>query len=213
MQGLAEIKDNPTLDTREKIFLVARKLFAAYGFEETSIRDITNSAGVNVASVTYHFGGKKELYLEVIRERASAYQSARMKALAPALEGKATLQEGLKAFVEICLSSTGGLGIEEDLTIFFREIYAPGPGFPVIMKEMVGPTKQAVLKIFKRDLPGISEEKATLCLGSIMAQIYHFSRLNETATKSLGFGGDTLKTNRLAEHIVTFSLHGILGQK
>lgn len=45
--------------TKEKILDVAEGLFAEYGFNDTSLRTITSKAGVNLASVNYHFGDKK----------------------------------------------------------------------------------------------------------------------------------------------------------
>ena len=55
-------------DTKFKIMEAARSLFAAQGFEGTSIRDIASAAGVNVASVNYHFSSKDNLILEVLRQ-------------------------------------------------------------------------------------------------------------------------------------------------
>jgi len=54
------------MKTRDKILESAWKLFAAEGFENVSVRDITKDAGVNLASVSYHFGGKSGLIQEVI---------------------------------------------------------------------------------------------------------------------------------------------------
>ena len=46
--------------TKLKILDAAEELFAQSGFSETSLRQITNKAEVNLASVNYHFGSKKE---------------------------------------------------------------------------------------------------------------------------------------------------------
>ena len=54
-------------DTKEKIITTARVLFADYGFEGTSIRDIAKAADVNVASVNYHFSNKDKLFAEIVR--------------------------------------------------------------------------------------------------------------------------------------------------
>lgn len=47
--------------TKERILDAAEWLFAERGFAETSLRNITSRAGVNLASVNYHFGSKKSL--------------------------------------------------------------------------------------------------------------------------------------------------------
>lgn len=54
-------------DTREQILEAAWDLFAERGFEDVSVRDVTNAAGVNLASVSYHFGGKDGLIQETVK--------------------------------------------------------------------------------------------------------------------------------------------------
>ncbi|NJK90603.1 MAG: TetR/AcrR family transcriptional regulator [Blastochloris sp.] len=53
-------------DTRQRILDSAESLFAENGFEATSLRAITSVAGVNLASVNYHFGSKDNLIVEVL---------------------------------------------------------------------------------------------------------------------------------------------------
>lgn len=48
-------------DTAKAILNAAEELFSEKGFAETSLRNITTKAGVNLAAVNYHFGSKKEL--------------------------------------------------------------------------------------------------------------------------------------------------------
>lgn len=54
--------------TKLKILDAAEELFAESGFAETSLRQITKKAEVNLASVNYHFGSKKEL-IQAVLER------------------------------------------------------------------------------------------------------------------------------------------------
>ncbi|PYI51612.1 TetR family transcriptional regulator [Paenibacillus flagellatus] len=50
------------LDIKMKILQAAKKLFAKQGFEGTSVRQICEEAGANVALVSYHFGGKDNVF-------------------------------------------------------------------------------------------------------------------------------------------------------
>lgn len=52
--------------TREKILEVALPLFAEGGFAGTSVRKIATAAGVNVATLAYHFADKQGLYDAVV---------------------------------------------------------------------------------------------------------------------------------------------------
>ncbi|ATJ82640.1 TetR/AcrR family transcriptional regulator [Halomonas beimenensis] len=63
-------------DTVTRILDTAEVLFAERGFAETSLRNITSKAKVNLAAVNYHFGSKKSLiqavfarYLDPFTER------------------------------------------------------------------------------------------------------------------------------------------------
>lgn len=58
-------KEDPS--TKQRILEVAAKLFADHGLEGTSVRDIAKAAGLNLSLVSYYFGGKEGLYLELIR--------------------------------------------------------------------------------------------------------------------------------------------------
>ncbi|MEH0388405.1 TetR/AcrR family transcriptional regulator [Vibrio mimicus] len=59
--------------TKEKILDVAEGLFAEYGFNDASLRTITSKAGVNLASVNYHFGDKKTLVRAVLNRYLEAF--------------------------------------------------------------------------------------------------------------------------------------------
>lgn len=51
---------------KELIMKVATALFAKNGFEKTSIMEICNEADVNNSMISYYFGGKVQLYNEII---------------------------------------------------------------------------------------------------------------------------------------------------
>ncbi len=87
-------KDELGDDTRARLILVARRLFAKSGYEGTSIRAITRSADANLGAVTYHFGSKEQLYAEVLSalltplaDRVEAVLQDTSRAPADRLEG------------------------------------------------------------------------------------------------------------------------------
>ena len=51
--------------TRERILSAALDLFGERGLTGATVRDIAARARVNVAAISYHFGGKEELYRAV----------------------------------------------------------------------------------------------------------------------------------------------------
>jgi AcrR family transcriptional regulator len=52
--------------TADTLVEVARRLFAAHGYDGTSVRAITAEADANLGAITYHFGSKRELYDRVV---------------------------------------------------------------------------------------------------------------------------------------------------
>lgn len=91
----------PSLATREKILNAAEKLFADNGFNGTSLRDITESAKVNLAAVNYHFGDKESLYTEVVRRRIRPINATRLARLDQALSLAADEPPPLELVVDI----------------------------------------------------------------------------------------------------------------
>lgn len=68
-------------DTRLRILDAAERLFTDYGFEATTLRQITGAAEVNLAAVNYHFGSKEELIREVFRRRLTWLNQQRLQEL------------------------------------------------------------------------------------------------------------------------------------
>jgi AcrR family transcriptional regulator len=67
--------------TKNLVFVAAERLFALHGFQNVSVRDITAAAGVNLASVNYHFGSKDALLFEIFRRRTAELNRERAKML------------------------------------------------------------------------------------------------------------------------------------
>ena len=59
--------DRSAEGTRARILDAALDLFGERGLTGTTVRDIAARAKVNVAAISYHFGGKDELYRAVAR--------------------------------------------------------------------------------------------------------------------------------------------------
>ncbi len=91
------------VETRERILDVAERLFAASGFASTSLRDITNEAGVNLAAVNYHFGSKEALLVAILERRIRPVNDQRLALLddleSSTANGGPTLEQIVAAFV------------------------------------------------------------------------------------------------------------------
>ena len=110
--------------TSERILDIAERLLADNGVSGTSIRMITDSAGVNVAAVNYHFGTKHELVQEVINRRAMALEALRTTAL-DALDER-TARENRKATIEEIAEAL--------IAPIMTQALADGSGWPHFMR-------------------------------------------------------------------------------
>jgi len=86
--------------TKTRLLDAAEVLYAEYGFAETSMRELTRAAGVNLSAVNYHFGSKEGLFRELFARRFEPINAARLAEL-DRLEaaGEPNLEDVLEALV------------------------------------------------------------------------------------------------------------------
>lgn len=91
-------------DTTSRILDVSERLFVEHGFEGTSLRMITQQAGVNLAAVNYHFGSKDKLFEAVFLRRLAPLISTCLSEL-DTLEASAqpTVEALVMTFIRPCL--------------------------------------------------------------------------------------------------------------
>jgi len=72
--------------TKDKIMDTAERCFARQGIASASIRTIIRKAGVNLGAVTYHFGTKDNLVIEIFNRRMLPMTRERLAMLRQAKE-------------------------------------------------------------------------------------------------------------------------------
>lgn len=92
----------------EAILKIATQLFAALGYDGTSTRQIADATGLNVATVNYHVGGKRELYLAVMErahhtERSALEEATAALAASSPDDAPAALHRLLDRYVDLCV--------------------------------------------------------------------------------------------------------------
>ena len=92
---------HPVVGTRDRIVAAATELFAQNGYRGASVRDICDRARANSGAVSYHFGGKRQLYRTVLRRSVEAAAGAVARATAGELvmevRARAAVRELLRA--------------------------------------------------------------------------------------------------------------------
>lgn len=88
----------PHGDTRTAILAAAASEFASHGFAGASVDDIAARARVNKAMIYYHFGSKKALYVEILRDVFRLMGARTAAIVAAELEPAAKVEAFIAAF-------------------------------------------------------------------------------------------------------------------
>jgi AcrR family transcriptional regulator len=151
-------KQSGSRPAKERILDAAEHLFARHGFDGVSVRDMTAAAGVDVALVSYHFGGKRELFAAVFRRRAEILNVERLALLEhvrhAALPGVPPLEEIVNAFTQPLLerSARGGAGWKSYFALVAQVNNSPQWG-PVLMTEHFDPIVAKFIAVLREALP------------------------------------------------------------
>jgi AcrR family transcriptional regulator len=65
VKRLGRPRDTSSVDTKQRILVVAREMFSVHGYEITTNRDIATAVGITPGALYHYFGSKLALYLAV----------------------------------------------------------------------------------------------------------------------------------------------------
>lgn len=206
--------ENNQLNTaRERLLKEAEILFAEKGYHAVSVREITKAAECNLAAVNYHFGNKRNLYLEVFRfrwlPRAEKIRECFEETLAVKdySSPRALIQALAGAFLK------GPLSEEERLChsqLMIRELTKPTEAFKLVVDASMHPFFEDLSQRLRPYLPNeIDKETLVLNIFSIFAVVVHFNFAREAVTQITGCEYAPDFKTRLVDHITDFSLTGL----
>ena len=88
----------PAAERHDQLLAVALEVFASQGFHTTSMDGIAGAAGVTKPVLYQHFGSKRDLYLELLRDVGDRLMAAIGKATAEAGTPHRQVERGLQAY-------------------------------------------------------------------------------------------------------------------
>lgn len=142
------------MNTKQQLIREASKLFAERGFGGTSIRDITEAAGANLAAINYHFGSKDALFAVVIHEKTQPLKR-KVQVIAQSIDSP--VQKLEKILYEYAMHI---LHKEPSLKAFFSEAIHGGEHLPPQAIESLAERDQIVEGIIRE---GIKEHSFRRC--------------------------------------------------
>ena len=205
------------LPTPDRLLAAATELFAGRGFHGTSIREIAERAGANVAAGHYHYGSKEGLYLEVLRDQFAKVRATldRRGATRPRTALRTASRRELALLLEARIAAMADLLLgpppQPHGALMLREMCDPTEALPMIVAEFIRPQVQEMEAIVSRLIPRAGRDAVRRAVFSIVGQVlfYRFTMpalaLLDPSISGRGF------SRRIARHVTRFSLGG-LGQ-
>lgn len=199
--------ESQSLTTKEKLIAAGLELFGEFGYDAASLRDICRKAGVNNASINYHFGDKRSLYKAVLE--AELAKSVVLGT--PRTEGT-----GAQRLRQIVAGAMADLFSDRDTPsgrLALREISEP-------TEELIGLIKDPLKALFVELVTVITElapvpigpEKSHLVALSIFGQIDYYRIFHKFIPYLVGpEEAESLHQEKLVNHITEFSLAAISG--
>ncbi len=202
------------MSIKEKILDIAEDMFLSRGYDSVSIRDITQAAGANVASVNYHFNCKRDLYREVFRRKLGRLSKEKIQKIREDLgtEPSPTIDHVVRSIVSGFLNDfLASKESEKLLSIITNEMSENSIALDILMEETVFPMHKVLRENIKKAHPALTDQKVALCISSIFGQIFHFVRARSVICQTAGHDYDQEFINTLIDHITDFSIRGIRG--
>ena len=193
--------------TRQDIIDAAGQLFAEKGFKATTISQICKAADVNQAAVSFHFGGKEQLYIALVRR---AYQigleQVPVPQWAPGTPASQRLHDFVLAFLRRCVAEREP---RWPCQLIMREVIEPTAACEEFVEGYVRPNVVLLQTILTDLLPaGFPESRFRLIAGSIIGQCLHYrvARHVIRLIEHQEFRYDEEHLQGLADHITAFTL-------
>ena len=140
----------------------AESLFAQFGYDGVTLRQITKKAGVDLALANYHFGPNRDLFNAVLERRAEILNTARLSALESCIEtagGNPTVEAIIDAYLrplgDIQNSADEGWGHYLALIAYVNNSHEYGNEF---MTQFFNPLVVRFIDALRHALPGADEQ-------------------------------------------------------
>ena len=205
-----DLNMTPGDSTRGRILLEAGPIFAEKGFRATTVREICEQAHVNVASINYYFGDKRQLYHQTV----VLAREMRVEQVPEPNWGDTTdPQQKLLDFITLILRRLVAMQTEPwQVRLLMREILEPTETCKHLVEEYFRPFFDTLCGIVD-DLVGhrLPEPTRNKIGFSILGQCLYY-RFSAEMTRLLIEQQDYVDQydlDNLAHHIHLFSIGGL----
>jgi len=193
--GRTDLRREAGQRTRDGLLAAALELIAERGQDGVTLREITETAGANVAAVSYHFGSLRALCDKAIEHALESYLDAQIREL-DALDPASTIEELAVAFARPMVRALAAGG--RDLAVMRTVARAgidPPEGWDRLTPKFAE-SRSVALRVLTTQLPGVDDETLifrTRCAAGL---------LNWLAVAPLGAELATAPTEQIERQLV-----------
>jgi len=195
--------------TRDRILEAAGEQFAEGGFRGATVRMICERAGVNISAIKYHFGGKEELYSEVLR----FWHEYAIKKYPPlfGVSEDAASDERLRAFVRSFLFRLLDKGKPAWFgKLMAREMAEPTRALDRMVQDVMRPLNKLLASIVQKIVgDSVSGREILRCCTSIIGQCVYYYNSRYMSQLFRQDVSSPQEIEKIADHIMRFSLKGL----
>lgn len=165
------------MTTKDRLFIAAVKIFGEKGYDGATVRDICAVAeAANMTAVSYHFGGKRQLYETILTMMFASLADNSPTRLSRKSKDDALPEEQLHTFIHTyyTLVYTGKLS-REAAAILLREMVRPSAILAELVRKYTIPDTLMLMEILQGIL-GPDMPRATVrdCLASLVGQLTYY---------------------------------------
>jgi AcrR family transcriptional regulator len=199
--------------TKQKILIAAGPIFARKGFAKTTVREICEAAGVNLASINYYFGDKGKLYAETLLA-AQALQVRRNPQ--PVFDPETPSEVKLERMVATLLLRIMAMQTEPwQVRLIMREVLQPSAASQGLIDNYFRPFFDTLLDVIDELVGEVLPDGLRRQIGlSIVGQCMIYRTSAEMMARMIPESeSEYFQIESLTKHISRFSLAAISGMR
>lgn len=200
-------------DTKQRILNAAEKLFAEHGLAAASLRAITAQAGVNLASVNYHFHSKEDLIRALYTRRLEPINRRRLAMLEAAEREAGSKPAALDKILDALIGPILEAKTDDDgtgLPVLLGRVHAePGGLCGEIIREQMAEVAQRFGAALHRALPKLPLSELAWRMHFVIGALAHTLVAGRLLEYNSGGECDSRDVEGARRRLTAFALAGL----
>jgi AcrR family transcriptional regulator len=201
-------------DTEQRVLMEALKLFAAHGFNATSMRMICAAADANPSSVYYYFGSKRGVLRGVCEYLFEPIQRERAELLAKAMEKGAGSQLDLHEILAAFIGPAVRLARHPKLGRLFNRLAGhlstdPTPDVRTVIARIHDAAARDFIEAVRKACPDLADERLFVALQCTFGVLLYVQSDPGRIAQLSGLEGAHVRPDQLIDLVVRYAAGGL----